>query len=60
MALSLSVLETYIDGEIEMMRRADKKEAEGNQEDSQAITGEWENGSAMDLMVLNVDCFTSV
>ena len=26
MALSLSVLETYIDGEIEMMRRADKKQ----------------------------------
>ena len=58
--LGLSTLETFISGKTEMMIRSSKKEANGDIKDSQAIDNEWEGGSASNLMVLNIDCFTKV
>ena len=40
-----------------MLKRAEEMEVKGVQEDSKAISQEWEGASARDLLLLNVDCF---
>ena len=57
MKVSLSVLERYINEEVAMLKRAEEMEVKGVQEDSKAISQEWEGASARDILLLNVDCF---
>ena len=56
MKMSLSILERYINEEVAMLKRAEEMEIKGGQEDSRAISQEWEGASARDMLLLNVDC----
>ena len=60
MACSLTSCMTFVDEMVEMNKRAEQLEHEGNKEDAQALSNEWEGASALRTLFLSVDSFVNV
>lgn len=52
-----SQFELFIEAEIEMLQRAEMLENKGREDYASAIESEWTGSSALNTVVLSVDCF---
>ena len=60
MASDLEVFKSFMNTKIKMLERAGKQEAEGNTQDSQAISKEWDGTLIDNMMTLTIDDFVKL